>query len=91
MSQTNLGQPSVKALHIIFNREITDVKDATNKFRDVTFYDVYHVGYTSIGLAVVFTPGGDEYLYPWNVIGRVKVTHAEVQTGPAANDDNIDG
>ena len=83
---------SVKALHIIFNREITDVKDDANKFRDVTFHDVHHVGYTSIGLAVVFVPGGDEYLYPWHTIGRVKVTRAEVCTGPCnASDDTIDG
>lgn len=78
------------SLHIIFKHEVTDVKDPCNpcnKFREVTFYDVYHVNHSLPGLVVQFTPDGEHYFYPWHMIGRVKTKLPSPAAQPAANVD----
>jgi hypothetical protein len=62
-----------KELQIIFNQEIVNKDNPSDRFTQQTFHEV-HLALTTIsGVMFQFASGGPEYHHPWHLIQRVRI------------------
>lgn len=62
-----------KAVHIIFAQEVQPLNGTSGeRFKDVTFHDVYAAHREPAGLVIQFEPTGAHYVYPWHTLARIK-------------------